>query len=186
MDELCLSEPWIFMRTFFDSSRTLQALELQLNPERRIVVSCQVWLVQTRTAVRIALRTPGARITPPTPTHSHFFLADYESYYSLPTQYAYSSHALGMGPHDRVPVGYRALFITDFEYGPHYFHGHIGLLFRAPGSFSFLPWCPSYPSDLFDAHSDVESHYEDEDAHEHYLYEDDELNYISEMDDLYA
>ena len=77
-------------------------------------------------------------------------------------------------------------FLTEFEYGPTYFDGLIGILARR-NFMSFVPWCPAYPDDLFhdassssddslpsDYEGDPEdeglpSDYDDEDVYQAYL-----------------
>ena len=43
------------------------------------------------------------------------------------------------------------MFVTEFEYcDDPVFLGRIGILGRPSRGFSYVPWCPSYPADLFE------------------------------------
>ena len=66
--------------------------------------------------------------------------------------------------------------MTEFEDSVPYFQGQIGLLRLQTPSYSYVPWCPSYPDNLYDSNdSDSEG---DEFDHE---FDNDEEAYLAEL-----
>jgi hypothetical protein len=54
-----------------------------------------------------------------------------------------------------------AVFITEFEYSVPYFQGQIGLLKLQSSGYSYVPWCPSYPDNLWDSDESSEEEWDE-------------------------
>ena len=163
-----------------------------MNPHRQIIRQCQVWIVQHRLrfSYRVNVPVPAYPIAVPGggfimeggERHGQTWHNAYNLVRANHVNVAYVFAPPAHSNHYLAP-----LFITEFEYGPPYFNGLIGILARRAGSCSFVPWCPSYPMDLFDdasSHddslpsdyegdpedSDLPSDYDSEDVYEAYLH----------------
>ena len=151
------------LQSVFSTCKFLRNLKLQLNTERRIIRPCQVWFRQLRVHYGIDPNLPTPSYWTHVPGvvghvlvganehgqiwHSLFHIVR-SSPANIVTYVRPSDHLSNIPVAERRP----SVFVTEFEYcDDPVFLGRIGILGRPCRGFSYVPWCPSYPTDLWES-----------------------------------
>ena len=170
------------VQSFFSTCKYFLDLKFQWNPCRKLILPCQVWIKQLRVRHCVNFDVPTPTYYAHVPGMGWQLLGVdphgqiWHSMYNLVRWnglVTYIFPPLPGRPHSSRPP---AAFMTEFEDSVPYFQGQIGVLKLQASGFSYVPWCPSYPDNLYDSNdSDSEG---DEFDHE---FDNDEEAYLAEL-----
>ena len=169
-------------QSFFSTCKHFSNLKFTWNPCRMIILPCQVWIKQLRVRHCVAFNVPTPTYYAHVPGHGWQLLGVdphgqvWHSMYNLVRRHGFINYIFP--PSQTRPSWSRppAAFMTEFEDSVPYFQGQIGLLKLQTPSYSYVPWCPSYPDNLYD--SDDSDSEDDEFDHE---FDNDEEAYLAEL-----